>query len=61
MRDERMSERDEILARIEKLRAEAAELEGNIPAHSTSIGHIARIEGLEDEIEVLEGELASLN
>ena len=56
-----MSERDEILARIEKLRAEVAELEGNIPAHSTSIGHIARIEGLEDEIEVLEAELASLN
>ena len=56
-----MSERDEILARIERLRAEVAELEGNIPAHSTSIGHIDRIEKHEDEVEALERQLASLN
>jgi chromosome segregation ATPase len=56
-----MSERDEIIASIEKLRAEVAELEANIPAHSTSISHITQIEELEDEIEVLERELASLN
>jgi polyhydroxyalkanoate synthesis regulator phasin len=56
-----VSERDEIIARIDGLRAEVAELEGNFPAHSTSISHIAHIEELEDQIEALEKELASLN
>jgi len=55
-----MVEQEEIIARIEVLRAEVAELESNIPAHSTSISHIAQIEGLEDEIEELERVLNSL-
>ncbi len=55
-----MSEREDIFARIEELRAEIAELESNIPAHSTPISHIVRIEELEDGIEALERELASL-
>lgn len=55
-----MSERERLIARIDGLRAEVAELESNIPAHSTSISHIVQIEELEDEIEVLERELASL-
>lgn len=56
-----MSEREQIIARIEALRAEVAELESNMPAHSTPISLISRLEELEDEIEVLERELASLN
>ena len=55
-----MGEREEIIARIEVLRAEVAELESNIPAHSTSISHIAQIEELEDEIEELERALNAL-
>ncbi len=55
-----MSEREQIIARIESLRAEVAELESNIPAHSTSISHVAQIEELEDEIEELERVLNSL-
>ncbi|MCK5653258.1 MAG: hypothetical protein KAJ42_17855 [Gemmatimonadetes bacterium] len=56
-----MSEREAIVARITKLRTDLAELENNIPAHSTSIRHIAQIEKLEDEIEALEREMASLS
>ena len=55
-----MDEREEMIARIEVLRAEVAELESNIPAHSTSISHIAQIEELEDEIEELERALNAL-
>ena len=48
-----MSEREDIFARIEELRAEIAELESNIPAHSTPISHIVRIEELEDGSDML--------
>ena len=51
-----MDGNERIEARIAELREELEELKGSIPAHSTSIHHIAQIEDLEEEIERLERE-----
>ena len=56
-----MPEREEIIARIEELRARLEELNDSIPAHSSTIYHIAQIEDIEEELEALERELLSLN
>lgn len=42
--------------RIRQLRAQLEELKSSVPAHSSSIHHIARMEELEEEIERLEGQ-----
>lgn len=56
-----MSEREEIIARIEELQVRLKELNDSIPAHSSTIYHIAQIEEVEDELEALERELATIN
>ena len=53
-----MSEREEVIARIEELQVRLKELNDSIPAHSSTIFHIAQIEEVEDEIEALEAQLS---
>lgn len=50
---------DDIRMRLEVLKADLEELKSSIPAHSTSIHHIAQIEDMEEAIADLERRLGS--
>lgn len=52
-----MNKRDELTAKIERLREELRELNASLPAHSVRPHQLMRIEEIEEEIEALEGEL----
>jgi polyhydroxyalkanoate synthesis regulator phasin len=55
-----VNKRDELTAKIERLKQELRELNASLPAHSVRPHQLIRIEELEEEIEALEGELKGL-
>ena len=53
-----MKQSDEGLKRLMQLQREYQEMESSLPAHSVPASMVIRLEELEDEIRVLQNELA---